>query len=52
MYIPLIVFVILFLIQPTLALDLLLICAAVYYWQIAVPILIVLFLIYSCAENK
>lgn len=51
MYIPAIVFVILFLIEPALALDLLVIAATIYFWQIAIPIWIIIFL-FSLPNEK
>jgi hypothetical protein len=52
MYIPIGVLIVLFLINPNLALDLILIGLVIYFWQISLPILLILFLIASFSENK
>lgn len=45
MYIPIGILVVLFLINPTLALDIIFICALLYFWEVTLGIIVVLFII-------
>lgn len=47
MYIPLGILIVLFLINPNIALDLIFICVALYFWQITLAIVAVLAIIYG-----